>query len=247
MKNMGLTHLRLVLPAADAAHTANDPTEARNRAVHAEDVLDKAGRFESLKEAVADCTFAVGTTRRTGEKRAPVSMTPGETAAFIAGHPGPAALVFGNERSGLDEREMALCSMASHIPSNPDCPSLNLSHAVQVYTWELYKALGQADAKLGKWVGLPQSRIDQAVQTISDTIAILGAYEKPGRERQEAFFHSLISRAALTEHEVTYLEAVFNRAAHLALKPTDNSSLRQLPPGSVQCPVESGGQSSPRS
>jgi tRNA/rRNA methyltransferase/tRNA (cytidine32/uridine32-2'-O)-methyltransferase len=212
---MGLERLRIT--RVDPAHEADDPVSARQRAVHAEDVLDNMQIFPSLKDAVADCSLVVGTTRRTGEKRAPVSMTPGETAAFLKVHPGPAALVFGNERTGLDEEEMAVCTLASHIPSNPDCPSLNLSHAVQIYTWELYRALGNQDANIGKWVGLDQNRIDEVVRNISANIALLGAYDKPGRERQESFFRYMISRAALTEHESQYLEAVFNRAVHLGL------------------------------
>ena len=60
---------------------------------------------------------------------------------------GPVALVFGRERTGLDNHELQLCHAAVHIPSDPAFSSLNLAAAVQVLSYELRCAfLGEAEA-----------------------------------------------------------------------------------------------------
>jgi len=125
MKNMGLSRLRLCAPDLSLEPAAlSDSGSAcggnedviRTRAVHAFDIWEKAETFDSLSEAVKDCALVIGTTARRGRLRKQ-TMTPAETAAFLKQHPGPAALVFGNERAGLDREEIDLCNFASHIPA----------------------------------------------------------------------------------------------------------------------------------
>jgi tRNA/rRNA methyltransferase/tRNA (cytidine32/uridine32-2'-O)-methyltransferase len=228
MKNMGLSCLRLVLPreAPHAGDTQVPPLAALDaqtlltRAVHAADVWEAARTSPTLREAVADCPLVIGTTRRRG-RRKQATMTPRETAAFLAARPGPAALVFGNERTGLDTNELALCHLSSHIPSSAAFPSLNLSHAVQIYAYELYLALGPAAGTAlpkGQWIPLPPERQDALVSEITQSLAALGFYRKPGREAQERFLRSLFARAGITASEGAYLKALVDRAAYLAVR-----------------------------
>jgi len=233
MKNMGLSRLRLVAPEFPVTDTAISGTlsEAgfgyggnlavlQARAVHAVDVWERAETFDSLAAAVKDCALVIGTTRRRGRRRKQVTMTPEETAVFLKGRPGPAALVFGNERTGLEDEELELCNFASHIPADEAFPSLNLSHAVMVYTYELFKALAvQADeAVKGKWVPLDQEAIDVLVLEIMDNLKTLGFYKQRGREEQERFFRDIFSRAAVTEREGHYFTDIIAKAARLATK-----------------------------
>jgi tRNA/rRNA methyltransferase/tRNA (cytidine32/uridine32-2'-O)-methyltransferase len=140
MMNMGLSKLRITgLSGADLAPFEG---EIRSRAVHAAGIWEGAGYFETLEAAAADCGILAGTTRRRGRKRKDVTMDCRELARWLCGRPGKAALAFGNERSGLDDEELALCNIASHIPVSGAFPSLNLSHAVQIYGYELFRALG---------------------------------------------------------------------------------------------------------
>ena len=219
MKNMGLTRLRLVAP------TIAEPGVIRARAIHAVDVWDKAESFDTLALAVKDCALVVGTTRRRGRHRKQVTMTPGETAAFLRERPGPAALVFGNERTGLNDEELQLCNVASHIPANDVFPSLNLSHAVQIYAYELFQVLvGQEqdaqvpDAVKGQWVPLAQEAVEALVWEVTDNFKLLGFYNQPGREEQERFFRDVFSRACLTEREGRYFAGLIRRAVRLAIK-----------------------------
>jgi len=211
MKNMGLSHLRVV-PGDQQLDTGQILT----RAVHARDIWENARFFSNLSEATADCSIVIGTTRRRGSRRKNVSMDPRTLAAWLADHPGPAALVFGNERTGLEESDLELCNIASHIPVSESFPSLNLSHAVQIYAYELFITLEKQLPVKGEWHAMSQTDVSQIVDSITDTLKNLGFYKHPGMEQQAGFLQDVISRAGLTEREGGYLKDIFLKAARLS-------------------------------
>ncbi|MDR3172340.1 MAG: TrmJ/YjtD family RNA methyltransferase [Treponema sp.] len=210
LKNMGLSRLRIVCPGP------LDEGIIQARAVHAGEIWEQAACFDSLSAAIADCALVIGTTRRRGQHRKAITLTPAETAAYLRDRSGPAALVFGNERTGLEAEELGLCNLASHIPAHDAFPSLNLSHAVQLYGYELFRILGPAQVSVkGAWVPLARTAVDTTARSITDSLGSLGFYKQPGREEQERFFRDLISRAGLTEREAAYLADIFAKAARL--------------------------------
>jgi tRNA/rRNA methyltransferase/tRNA (cytidine32/uridine32-2'-O)-methyltransferase len=215
MKNMGLTELRLAEPEPLLLE------KIYTRAVHAYDVWENARIFDSLAQAVADCSIVVGTTRRRGQRRKNVSMTPHDLAVWLAQRQlsaeldAGAAIVFGNERTGLEEAELELCNFASHIPVSEAFPSLNLSHAVQLYTYELFLAMEKQLPVKGEWTPMNQTEISALVGSITDTLANIGFYKNPGREEQSRFLHDLISRAGLSDREGKYFRDIIAKAAQL--------------------------------
>jgi tRNA/rRNA methyltransferase/tRNA (cytidine32/uridine32-2'-O)-methyltransferase len=224
MKNMGLSRLRLATPDSSALAEA-DPV-IRARAVHAADVWDQAETFGSLAAATAGCPLVIGTTRRRGRRRKQITLTPWETAAFLKARPGPAALVFGSERTGLEAGELELCNLASYIPASEDFPSLNLSHAVQIYAYELFRVCAGTpgrgasqeegpDPVKGRWVPMDQTKIKLLVRELTDKLETLGFYKKPGRKEQEFFLRDLMARAGLNEWEGRYLASVISKAVRL--------------------------------
>ena len=232
MKNMGLSRLRLVVPESRPDSPALDEALLRARAVHAEDIWENALFFDSLAAAAADCALLAGTTRRRGRKRKSVTMEPRTLAAWLkergsGGGPasgGMAAIVFGNERTGLEDAELDMCNIASHIPVSDHFPSLNLSHAVQIYAYELFLAFGAdgtegraggVNAVKGEWVPLTRKQADGFARSVTSVLAALGFYKHPGREEQTRFLRDLVSRAGLTEREGKYLENIFAKAARL--------------------------------
>jgi tRNA/rRNA methyltransferase/tRNA (cytidine32/uridine32-2'-O)-methyltransferase len=214
MKNMGLSQLRLVAsePFAEERLLA--------RAIHADDVWHNARFFDTLAAATADCSLVVGTTRRRGKKRKNVTLEPHALVAWLMEHStsSPVALVFGNERTGLDDEELNFCNIASHIPVSDAFPSLNLSHAVQIYAYELFLAFGEVTESKGTWVPLQRPAVDELTADITGILADLGFYRNPGREEQTRFLRDLISRAGLTEREGQYLKDIFCKAARLGSK-----------------------------
>ncbi|MFP7722781.1 RNA methyltransferase [Lysobacter sp. A3-1-A15] len=137
LKTMGLA--RLVLVAPEKAPNA----ESSALAAGADDVLQAAEVHATLADAVADCRLVLGCTARSRrvslEELSPRAAAPRAVAAAAAG--GEVALVFGRERTGLDNDELQLCHAAIHIPANPDYSSLNLAAAVQVVAYEVRLAL----------------------------------------------------------------------------------------------------------
>jgi len=216
MKNMGLTNLRLAAPqplVLERIYTI---------AVNSQDIWENARIFNTLSEAVADCSIVVGTTRRRGQRRKNVSMTPRDLAAWLAERPSQegsqAAIVFGNERTGLEEAELELCNIASHVPVSKNCPSLNLSHAVQIYAYEFFLAMEQQHPVKGEWTPMNQTEISALTGTITDILASLGFYNKPGREEQTRFLRDVIARAGLAEREGLYLKSIIEKAARMGGK-----------------------------
>lgn len=230
MKNMGLSRLRLAAPQYQAGP---DPSvrglplgpgleKLTARAVHAGEIWQNAECFDTLAAALSDCSVAVGTTRRRGRRRK-FTLRPRELARFLKDRAGRAALVFGNERTGLEDEELSLCGLASHIPAGDEFPSLNLSHAVQIYAYELYRVLGpgasDAPGKIsGQWVPMSLEDTAALARRIGVSLESLGFYRHPGREEQERFLRDFFSRAGLTVSEGRYLENIAARAARLAVK-----------------------------
>lgn len=143
MKTMGLSRLVLVAP-----EKAPD-RDTHALAAGADDLVDAAPVHASLREAVADCRWVLGCTARSRRiQLEPLHPRDAARRAVAATASGPVALVFGRERTGLDNDELALCHAAVHIPSDPAFSSLNLAAAVQVLGYELRCAmLEQAGAE----------------------------------------------------------------------------------------------------
>lgn len=141
IRTMGFSRLVLVAPER-FPHP-----EATALAAGAAGVLETATVTATLAEAVADCRLVLGCTARSRrialEELHPRQGAARALAAARAG--GEVAVVFGRERTGLENEELQLCHAAVHIPSDPDYGSLNLAAAVQVLAYELRnEAMGQA-------------------------------------------------------------------------------------------------------
>lgn len=190
-------------------------------AIHAGGIFDKAGFYNSIKEATADCSICAGTTRRSGKKRGKLFL-PEEFAdqiSSVSEEESKIALVFGNERTGLTDQELDQCTVGVTIPSSSNFGSLNLSHAVQIICYHLFRK--KLSERKGGYKGVkPVSleRIDKTVQALTDDMQKIGFFKMPGRGDMENFWRSLLSRAAISEGEAQYLEKTFSKIAGLSEK-----------------------------
>jgi tRNA (cytidine32/uridine32-2'-O)-methyltransferase len=142
LKTMGFSRLVLVAPER------YPHPDAIALAAGADDLLDSAILCATLAEAVADCRLVLGCTARS-RRIALDELSPREAAArtlAVAQTGTDVAIVFGRERTGLENDELQLCHAAVHIPANPDYSSLNLAAAVQVLTYELRVAFSMDSA-----------------------------------------------------------------------------------------------------
>jgi tRNA (cytidine32/uridine32-2'-O)-methyltransferase len=136
IRTMGFKRLGLVAPQR-FPHA-----EAVAMAAGAVAELDSAVVTPTLVEAVADCTLVLGCTARKRVVQLE-ELSPREAAAraLAASAHGEVAVVFGNERTGLENDELMSCHAAVHIPSVEDFSSLNLAQAVQLLAYELRLAV----------------------------------------------------------------------------------------------------------
>lgn len=205
MENMGLSRLALV-----GDLNGIDDEKVRMMAIHALPIYREARRYERLEDAVGSTVLAAGITRRRGKNRKRVSWLPEEFARRAAETAeGDVALVFGNEQNGLNDEELAACSEACHIPSHPENPSLNLSHAVQIMAYSLYREA--AGERVGRCSPVPLDRINSLTETVDAGLKAAGYYDKPDRFRTSQFFRDIFARARLTKREADHLEKVFQR------------------------------------
>jgi TrmH family RNA methyltransferase len=205
MENMGLSRLALV-----GDLSCIDDEKVRMMAIHALPIYEEALRCERLEDVTENTVIAAGITRRRGKNRKRVSWLPEEFAERAADMAeGDVALVFGNEQNGLNDEELAACSEACHIPSHPDNPSLNLSHAVQIMAYALYREA--AGERVGRCSAVPLERINGLTETVDASLREAGYYDKPDRFRTSQFFRDIFARARLTSREADHLEKVFQR------------------------------------
>jgi|LNFM01.2.fsa_nt_gb tRNA/rRNA methyltransferase len=135
MRNFGLNDWVVVSSPAHLEGMRTVLTHHRPPNDFTAEVL-KMRRVDTLAEAIADCSWVVGTTMRVLEGRP--RLTPRELAGASAERGDERwALVFGAECNGLQNDEVDQCHAVSFIPSSEAQPSLNLSQAVVVYAHEL--------------------------------------------------------------------------------------------------------------
>lgn len=132
MGNFGIKDLRIVCP--------RDPwpnINAINASVSARHIVDKAGVFYSLNEAIADLEWTFSTTARPRYIKKTTHALK-ELTGFLESHPfKKIGVVFGPEQAGLTNEEISLCNGSIYVETSLDCPSLNLSHAVLLCMYEL--------------------------------------------------------------------------------------------------------------
>lgn len=212
MKTMGLQ--RLVL----AGCPAYDEERVAMMAVHAFDVYEEALRLPDLGTALVSTTLSAAFTRRRGGHRKTFSVPVQDFAESVASRAqeGDVALVFGNERSGLSTEEVALCSLAVHIPSSEAFPSLNLAQAVQLACWEVRR---QSTGLLaGGHAAVGREEVAAAVGRASLRLAELGFFRLNQGEELKEFLRDLAERAALSLSELRYFESFIHKMAGLAGK-----------------------------
>ncbi|MBQ0050968.1 MAG: RNA methyltransferase [Treponema sp.] len=217
MANNGLKTLRIVGKKSDF-----DEERVRILAIHAAYIWENAQFYDSITEATRDCVVAAGTTRRKGKKRGKLLLPEefAELASETTGLPesttgGKVAAIFGNERTGLEEEELDECTAGVTIPSSDEFGSLNLSHAVQIISYHIFRAQNK-NSPASNPVNL--SRLDKTVTTIADSLQKIGFFKVAGRPDMEKFWRDLLSRAAISEGEAAYIEKTFNKAAGLVSK-----------------------------
>lgn len=219
MANMGLTDLVLVSPKARIRQVA------RAFAVGAGDILERAETVDSLEEALAPFRRIVGTTSARARGLPVPVIDPKELPVRLASDPAdlPTALVFGPEASGLNNEELALCSLLVRIPCAPRQPTLNLSQAVLLVAWELWSSSDASSEPAGDDL-VPATGGE--VQGLFDHLVPL--FRRIGFARDDTFdavlkdLRRMAARGRPTSREISLLRGIARRADHALARAGDS-------------------------
>lgn len=205
MKNMALGQLVLVRPK-QFPHA-----DATARASGADDVLARARVTATLGEALAGCGYVVATTSRDRDQRFRMLDVRAAAERLVQESCGaPAAVLFGAERSGLPNEALAAAHALIRIPANPEYTSLNLSMAVQLVAYEIYRARGAGYEAPASPVPLASPEEMQRLYAHLETVL----REIDFRDRTQSGTHLMgrirrfLQRAELDQNEVNILRGI---------------------------------------
>jgi len=204
MKTMGLRTLSIV------NHPKPDWERIKVLAVHAYDIAEKAKHFATLNEATKEYSLIAGISRRRGKKRKCFALSPEELAQKINQNPAHrVALVFGNEESGLSESDLAACHLLVKIPTSPEFPSLNLSHAVQIITYIIFRDCAKTINR--GFTPISDEHLAKVVAVINQSLENIGFFPVDSSTDPGLFFRDVLARAGMSVSEAKRLEIVFRK------------------------------------
>ncbi|MDR3439503.1 RNA methyltransferase [Telmatospirillum sp.] len=209
MLNCGLTELRLVAPREDwlseRAIAASSGADALLRA---------AQRFDTTEEAITDLHRIYATTARNRFMVKPV-VTPRQAAAELRQHivdGSRCGVLFGPERTGLENDDVALADVVITVPLNPDYCSLNLAQSVLLVAYEWFQAGDPAAPRA----------MTKGATPVAVKKDLVGLFEHLERELDDCGFfrvaekrpvmvrniRNMFERADLTQQEVRTLHGI---------------------------------------
>jgi tRNA/rRNA methyltransferase len=190
MRNFGFKELCLINPCEIGRR-------ARALASHGLPVLEAAKTFSSFEAAVSGCDHIIGTTGKKGGQKTKKreAITPDQLREILKN--GKAAIVFGNEASGIPNEILMKTDFVVRIPTSPDYPILNLAQSVCIILYELAKkryAKTVTDKPLPRDV---RAQLDRFTKEIVDKV-----YEQPHQRKATGeILLRIYGKAMLTKKE----------------------------------------------
>jgi len=191
MSNFGFTHLRLVNPYEVAFR------EARS-AVRAGAILTGAVEYKTLAETVADCSLVVGTTAATKrELNHPLRRLEYAGKLIRKALPtGRVALLFGSEKFGLGNEDLAYCHWLMRIPTREEHGSMNLGQSVAVCLYELIRASKAPTPEPRKRA--PSEDLERLTELLHQALEVSGYMHASSTETK---IRRLVRRLDLNAHD----------------------------------------------
>jgi tRNA/rRNA methyltransferase len=227
MMNFGLAELRLVRPECGWPNA-----KAVAAASGAVDVLNALTRHPTPEAAIADLHHVFATTARARDLRKPVvtAETAAREAVALARDGRRVGVLFGAERTGLENEELLLADRLVTIPTSPAFASLNLAQAVLVVAYEWFKAAHQGPApRAGPAAKDPPASkgdidglLDQLLREL-DTVGYFRSQD--GRARLTGAIKMMVERRGMTVPEVNLFRGIVKELVG-GRRPPGSSRLR---------------------
>ena len=202
VKTMGFDQLVLVNPCDFRV------PEVSHMAHASEDILDKIQVADTLADVLENVHFAVATTQRKRIYRMPF-YTPQELGERIIpmSRDHRIAIVFGRERTGLTNEELRICHAISTVPAAVEHPSLNLSQAVMLYAYDLFKA-SYEETRRFKWELAEYKQVEQVYTHLEKSLRRTTFEPLDSWERFMMRFRRFFSRATPELRDVNLMHKI---------------------------------------
>ena len=214
LKTMGFDDLRLINPKIK--NIAKEP-EAIALASGAIDLLESSLESDSLSVAVEECSLVLGLTSRDREFGPPAldwASARGLMMETVANQ-GKVALVFGPERTGLDNDHLTFCTHRVWLDANPQYPSLNLAQALMVCAYTLRETLKKASGEPELMVNreeLAQFADPAAIAAMldhwRDGLQAIGYLDPNNPKKLMPRLQALFARSRLHKEEIDLLRGI---------------------------------------
>lgn len=209
MMNCGVCDLRLVRPSAKWLSD-----DARATCAGSDVILEKARIFETVEDAISDLHYVFATTVRARD-RICLEMTPKTAATHMVSSElkdQRVGVLFGPERSGLTNDDVALADVVLTVPVNPDFSSLNLAQAVLLVCYEWYQAYLSPPAQVhhmgGGVLALKEDLIG-FFHHLEEELENAGYFRSSAmKPKMIRTLRGMFSRLALTSQEIRTLRGV---------------------------------------
>lgn len=214
LKTMGFSDLRLINPKIKGV--ASHP-DAIALASGAADVLKGSIESDSLASSVEGCSLVLGLTSRDREFGPPAIDWQAAKSLIGASTQsgGKVALLFGPERTGLDNEHLALCTHRVWLDANPDYPSLNLAQALMVCAFTLRETLTQHGGKrntLANREGMADFADPAAVAAMlehwREGLEAIGYLDPANPKKLMPRIQALFARSRLHKEEIDLLRGI---------------------------------------
>lgn len=208
MGNFGLSDLRIVDPFPPVWKEVVS-------AVGAEDLLEKARLFPSLEEALSDTAFSVAATAlRNREILQEIIPLPRLNERLQRLPAAKTAFVFGNEKTGLSNEDIARCAAVLNIPTVSKQPSINLAQAVILTCYELSKQTGFVPLRsVGDFS--PKMPTDGqkecVIQTVEELCQRIAIRPDLSAGQRAAFLRRIFTNSSLSREQLFFLKKIVGK------------------------------------
>lgn len=211
MLNFGLRRMRLVRPRDGWPNH-----QALNTSSGAETVLQRAEIFDTTEDAIADLQHVYAATARVRDMVKPV-LAPRQAAARIRDQGArreTSGVLFGREKSGLDNDDVVHAEALMIVPANPAYSSINLAQAVLLFAYEWFQAgAPETPGDVTRKGASPATteEIGHLFDHLERELDARGFLKPPDkRPRMVRNIRNIFTRAGLTDQEVRTLRGIIS-------------------------------------
>ncbi len=173
-------------------------------------MLENARVFETVAEAVGDCSLVVGTTAaQHRELQQPIERLESGMQT-IRDHAGRAAILFGSEKFGLSNEDLSYCHSPIRIPTDPRTPSMNLGQAVAVCLYELSRT-DKPKPQRARMEAADGADAEQLTKMLLDVLEQSGYTNRITATSTEQKIRRFVRRMRLTQRDVPLMLGILRQ------------------------------------